>query len=118
MSTMSAAVGSGPLRRRSRRTAASPIRAPKKMELPPEVSAVLGNLTDEGRQDFVTELLTAFTAAQETNDLRPVVDVIDAWYRTLLVREHPRYDEMMERVGTQPPKEHVTLEDLRSRLGV
>jgi hypothetical protein len=88
------------------------------MELPPRVAAVLGDLTDEGRMQFVGELLEAIAAAQQTDDLRPVVDVIDAWYRTLTVRAHPRYEEVVDRVTTQPPKEHATLDDVRSRLGL
>ena len=64
------------------------------------------HLTDDGQRRFVDELL--HTAS--------VRDVVDAWYRTLLIRTSPDYEAHMEEdLGGQPK---LTAKQIRRRLRV
>ena len=71
-----------------------PISNPRDLDLPPEVfDVLLSALTEEGRANFERDLLRAIQQAQQRNNLRPVREVLEAWYRTLIVRKHPHYEE-------------------------
>lgn len=59
--------------------------------------------------------MKALETAQNTNDLRPVRDVIEAHYRTLRVRSHPDYLAAIERVN-QPPTELLTADESIARI--
>lgn len=61
--------------------------------LPPEAEAVFDHLTKGGAERFSQEIVQALFRAQMKGDLRPVLDVVESWYRTLLVRNHPDYEE-------------------------
>lgn len=70
-----------------------PISHPKDLDLPPEVfDVLLKALTEKGRANFERDLLRAIQEAQQRNNLRPVREVLEAWYRTLVVRQHPDYE--------------------------
>jgi hypothetical protein len=89
------------------------------MHLPPEAFDVLDKLGSKDRGRCARELFQAVKAAQDADDLRPVTEVIEAWYRTLLVREHPRYGEMMEHASRKPAADcALTAEEVRARLEV
>jgi len=63
------------------------------MELPtPEqVEAVKASLNAEGAEAFAEEFFQAMWLSKERGDLRPVQDVIDAWYGSLLlVQKYPK----------------------------
>jgi hypothetical protein len=60
--------------------------------LPPEAGEVFESLTESGDDHFSREIVQALLVAQAKGDLRPVLDVVEAWYRTLLVRKHPDYE--------------------------
>lgn len=88
---------------------------PQDLELPPEIAEVFEGLTDEGRRAYVHKLMEALEAAQATNDLRPVRDVIEAYYRTLRVRQHPEYRRAIER-AKQPPHGQLTADEAIARI--
>lgn len=80
------------------------IRRPELLPLPEDeakVRAVFEHLTEEGAREFADEIVMATYRSRETGDLRPLVETIDAWYRTLLVMADPesrdRFTEMMAR---------------------
>ncbi|MGA7912036.1 MAG: hypothetical protein WCC30_10895 [Candidatus Dormiibacterota bacterium] len=73
-------------------------------------------LTDQGRQNFVQELVDARFAQDH---IRAMSDVIDAWYRTLELRYSQGYSEAMVDAGKSPVEveEPVhTIEELRGLL--
>ena len=96
----------------------APIRRPRQLELPPEAATVLSRLTSEGRRRFIQELLEALATAQLGDDLRPVRDVVDAWLRTMVVRQRPGYERAMRRSAKAPTGCGLTVEDVRARLAV
>lgn len=76
-------------------------------------------LTDAGKEAFAREVTEAFLKAAPEDQTPAISEVIQAWLRTLLLRETPGYAEAMERVGKTPEElgERVyTLEELRERL--
>jgi hypothetical protein len=86
--------------------------------LPPEAGAVLGHLTDAGRRHFIEDIVGALVTAQEGDDLRPVNDVIQAWYRTMQVRQSPGYEDAVKRSSQAPINCGLTVEDVRARLAL
>lgn len=73
--------------------ATEPIRIPADLDLSHEHFRVLTEaLTEQGRLNLTLELIDAIERAQARNDLRPVRDTIEAWYRTLLIRQTPGYE--------------------------
>ena len=96
---------------------ARPISSPRDLDLPAEVFDVLLNaLTDEGRADFERELLQAIQRAQQRNNLRPVREVLEAWYRTLIVRQHPDFEASMARARESTDRDGMTVDELMQDL--
>jgi hypothetical protein len=90
-----------------------PISRPGDLNLPPEVFDVLLNaLTDEGRANFERDLLQAIQRAQERNNLRPVREVLEAWYRTLIVRQHPDYEANVAWARESTDRDGLTVDEL------
>jgi hypothetical protein len=90
-----------------------PISRPGDLDLPPEVFDVLLNaLTDEGRANFERDLLQAIQRAQERNNLRPVREVLEAWYRTLIVRQHPDYEASVAWARESTDRDGMTVDEL------
>ena len=94
-----------------------PISSPSDLDLPPEVFDVLLNaLTDEGRANFERDLLHAIQRAQERNNLRPVREVLESWYRTLVVRQHPDYEESMAWARNSKDTDGMTVDELMREI--
>lgn len=49
------------------------------------------HLSESGRAQFNREIVHALVQAKKTNDLRPVQEVIDAWFRTWLFVADPGF---------------------------
>lgn len=87
---------------------AAKVRTPEGLTIPPrsKVAAVLENLTDEGAKRFVGELLAALEDAKQEGDLAHVNRVVEAWFRTLLLRMDPeherRWDEARSVISSRP----------------
>lgn len=99
----------------------APVRVPLDLELPaPEqVHAVMDRLTPEGAVKFVGELMAALEAARTQNDLRPVQEVTEAWYRTLLFVNKYEGEAPLIAVVTQNLDEPIgDAADLKSQLGL
>ncbi len=97
---------------------AKPISSPKDLDLPPEVfDVLLSALTDEGRANFERDLLQAIQRAQKRNNLRPVREVLEAWYRTLLVRRHPDYQESLAWARQSEDRDGMTVDEVMQELG-
>lgn len=75
------------------------------------------HLTAKGQQQFTREIVAALRDASKQNNLAPVQDVIEAWYRTLVVMSAPGHEEEMARgEGDPDPANAESLDDLRKRL--
>jgi len=86
------------------------------LDLPPEVADVFAELTPAGRQQFTSEIMQAFVAARNTDDLRPLQDVIQAWYRTLLARRSPDYEAALEWAASGEEGAPLDVEAVRARF--
>lgn len=97
------------------------IREPADLELPPEVGRVLESLTSPGRAQFIQEVTAAIVQGQRDNNLRPLQDVILAWYRTLLARQSTTFQRNVRWAREHPasdPDEATTPEQYREWLDV
>ena len=92
---------------------ADPIRIPADLDLPHEHFRVLTEaLTEQGRLNFALERIDAIERAQARNDLRPVRDTIEAWYRTFLIRQTPGYEANLEWARSSKERAGVPVEEL------
>jgi hypothetical protein len=91
------------------------IRRPEEIAIPPEMRAVMARLTPEGAQLFVAEMLEALEQAQAANDLAPVQRVLNAWFRTLILRSDPGYEAHLRAADDEDRGEPLSIEDLRAR---
>ncbi len=81
-------------------------------------------LTEAGREAFTREVEAAYVSAAGIEDRPPAIaSVIEAWLRTLRLRETPGYDDAVERARehvNQAPGEFgekvYTLEEIRDHL--
>lgn len=85
-----------------------------RLPMPEQMNAVLPHLSPEGTSAFLHEVLTALQAAQANNDLRPVQEVVEAWFRTLLLRQHPEHPEAIHRSTSGEPL--LSADELRAEL--
>lgn len=72
---------------------AAPILSIEDLTLPPGAQEVLDSLTDHGKEQFKAELGDAVYRSVKARDFRPVLDVMLAWYRTLVSVRHDGFDE-------------------------
>jgi hypothetical protein len=100
---------------------ADPIREPESIELPDEVEEVFAALTDSGAKEFSGQLVAALRETVTRGDFRPVQDVIDSWYRSLLFHrqtslvEEQEIQEDVDRIlASEEPG--MSLEELRKDL--
>ena len=108
---------------------AGAIRQPGDMKLPDDVWAVLehfkteevwDNLSPQGERDFQTEVLEALRVSIAGNDLRPLQETLESWYRTLIVLKDPSFGPKFEWATKNPPdpKAGRSLKDFRKSLGL
>jgi hypothetical protein len=105
---------------------AQPEHAPRRpsavLLAPGTLAALREGLSEEEWRQLQAEATSALADAfqQSPPDLQPLLDVIEAWYRTLFVRQDPGYHAALrERAGKSAEElgEPVyTAEDLRRRL--
>lgn len=108
------------------------IRQPRDLELPADEEALLAAiqqllhgdskfsefaqmLTDKGVRAFAGELVSALVQAKRENDLRPVQDVIEAWYRTSLFIRDPGFLKALEDEEAEEP---ISRQERRGLLGL
>ena len=108
------------------------IREPRDLELPAEEEALLGAiqqllhgdskfsefaqmLTDKGVREFAGELVAALVQAKHDNDLRPVQEVIESWYRTSLFIKEPGF---LKSLGDDADEESIARDERKRLLGL
>jgi Family of unknown function (DUF6247) len=94
---------------------AEKITSPRELSLPPQAGEVLSELTEAGRQRFIAEILEALQASSRTNDLRPVQDVVLAWYRSMRAVQSPTYEAGVQWALSGDEGETMTLRGFRDR---
>ncbi|MDQ3953283.1 MAG: hypothetical protein M3279_10040 [Actinomycetota bacterium] len=57
---------------------------PRDLGFTPRVEKVLRALDNDGKMRMLDQLLDAFAEAREKDDLTPINDVIETWYRSML----------------------------------
>ncbi len=97
---------------------AAKLRSAQDLNLPPEMDGVLGRLGPDDTARFSREIVAAIAASEQTNDLRPVRDVIEAWYRTVLVTSDGAYRASMAAAVKARPRRGESADDLRRRFGL
>lgn len=88
------------------------IERPQDLNLPPEMEEVFAHLTHHGAEAFTREIVHALRQAQAKGNLRPVSDVIEAWYRTLRMRQHPDYTDSVRWTREDRPRETFAAEKI------
>ncbi|MFY9615870.1 MAG: DUF6247 family protein [Candidatus Dormiibacterota bacterium] len=88
------------------------------LRLPPHLNDVLGRLRPEEAGRFNREMVAALSAAEQTNDLRALRDVIEAWYRTVLVTADNAFAGNMSAAVKGRPRKGESVQDLRRRYGI
>lgn len=86
------------------------------LDLPPEAREVFGHLTEDGSTQFSQEIIEALWQAQEKGNLRPVKDVVDAWYRSLLIWRDSEHQDATTWAKRTRQRSGVSLEELRDKL--
>jgi hypothetical protein len=83
------------------------------------VSEVFASLTPDGQTQFISEFVEALFEARQTDNLRPLQDVVEAWYRTLVASRSPEYEAAVAWAAEDEPaaKDLLDLQQLRERLG-
>jgi hypothetical protein len=101
---------------------AAPIRHPEDIDLPADeqkIDEVFSGLNSDGARAFVNEIIEAVQQAHDLGDLRPVQNVIEAWYRSLLFARDPDFPSALEAARDAEPG-HARIysaEELREALG-
>jgi hypothetical protein len=96
----------------------SKLRRAADLQLPPQLNDVLGRLRPDDLGRFNRELVAAISAAEQTNDLRALRDVIEAWYRTVLVTADSAFAGNMAVAIRGRPRKGESVQDLRRRYGI
>jgi hypothetical protein len=87
------------------------------------LAALREGLSDDEWRQLQEEANEALAQAfhESPPDLQPWLDVIEAWYRTMFVRQDPGYEAAMANAGKSAEELGApvyTAEDLRRRLGL
>jgi hypothetical protein len=104
-------------------TPAEKITRPAELWLPARLeraSEVFASLTPKGQAAFISEFVEALYAARSTDNLRPLQDVVEKWYRTLVARRSPDYEAGIAwaREHEPSPDDLVDVQELRERMGI
>lgn len=73
-------------------------------------------LTDKGVRLFARDIVRAIVEAKRTNDLRPVQETIDSWFRTSLLMRDPGFLKALAR--EEEDEEPIAREERRKLLGL
>lgn len=92
-------------------------RRPSDLRLPPHLGEVMARLSGDGARRFTLEMVSALELAERENDLQPVRDVIEAWYRTVLVTADPAYAGNIGAALRSRPRRGQSVDQLRRRYG-
>jgi hypothetical protein len=90
------------------------------IELPSreQLEAVQASLNPEGAQEFAEEFFEALWLSKERGDLRPVQDVIDAWYGSLLlVKKYPEPRDLEAVLAARKRETPMTYDEVKASLG-
>lgn len=94
------------------------MRRPRDLSVPDKVVEAFGHLseylTGEGQQEFISEMLQALSLAAKLDSMSPVHEVLETWYRTLLLKSQQDFDTEMSREDQEQPK--LSVEEVRARL--
>jgi len=90
---------------------------PSRLERADEVFA---SLSPSGRTRFISEFVQALYEARSTDNLRPLQDVVETWYRTLVARRSLGYEAGIAwaREHEPSPDDLVDVQELRGRMGI
>ena len=94
------------------------LRRASDLRLPPHLIDVLGRLKPDEASRFNREIVGALSAAEQTNDLRALRDVIEAWYRTVLVSADQAYSDSIAAAQKSRPRRGESVDALRRRYGL
>src|SRR5690348_5300933 len=101
------------------------IRHPREFTLPASTEAIIGMLDELSQEDLAElakEFLEALDASRQKDDLRPVQRVLEAWWRTTLLRRDPEHERLTKEAharaeGKLPSRiETQTAEQLRDDI--
>lgn len=104
-------------------TPAEKITRPAQLWLPARLeraNEVFASLTPRGQAEFISEFVQALYEARSTDNLRPLQDVVEKWYRTLVARRSPDYEAGIAwaREHEPSPDDLVDVQELRERMGI
>jgi hypothetical protein len=71
---------------------------------------------DDQLREFVAELHSAFLRAIETDDLRPIDDTIEGWWRSLRLMHHPRYEDSVRAAMALTAKDRIPVGEFLTEL--
>lgn len=89
------------------------------LRIPTKREEILESLTEEGRLEFLQELMAALAAAEESDDLSQVQYVVNAWWVSRLFFTHPDFPAALaatEELGEDEPL--YTAKQIGELLGV
>jgi hypothetical protein len=78
----------------------------------------MAGLTEAGAQAFSRELVAALVRAKAEDDLRPLLQVVEAWYRTLVLVRDPGYVANVQATKRIRARRGHTIDQLKQRFGV
>lgn len=78
----------------------------------------MSGLTDAGAREFSNELVAALVRAKAEDGLRPLLEVVEAWYRTLVLVQDPGYVANVQTAKRIRSWRGHTVEQLKQRFGV
>jgi len=104
-------------------TPAEKIAHPAQLWLPPHLeraNEVFASLPPSDQAQFISEFFEALYEARRTDNLRPLQDVIEAWYWTLVARRSPDYEAGIAwaRDHEPSPDDLMDVQELRQRMGI
>jgi hypothetical protein len=104
-------------------TPAEKITHPAQLWLPARLeraNELFASLTPSGQAQFISEFVQALYEARRTDNLRPLQDVVEAWYRTLVARRSPDYEAGIAWARDHEPSSDdlVDVQELRERMGI
>jgi hypothetical protein len=101
-------------------TSSQPITRPAGLhdDLPGKFQQVIDWASSEGQlYEFASEFRASLERAKVDNDLRPLSNIIEAWWRSLLFRRNPNYEAAVHEAIDEQPGKPMRLKNLLADLG-